>query len=105
MDIRKFDEIMDIWAQEEAQAAELAKSRDDERGRSIALMKQSMYSTMLRTLGHNAPHAMEGCIKDLEKRLEKQRSLGDADSADRIGFQIGCIRKVQQLVRELGGNI
>ena len=104
MDIKRFDEIIDAWAREEAINAENAKRKDDERGHSIALMKQSMYSTMLKTLGHNAPKAMAGCINDLEKRREKQIQRGDADAADRISIQIACIQRVQQLVVELGGE-
>ena len=105
MDIRRFDEFIDELAHEEARSAEAAKLIGDERSHSIALMKQSMYSTMLKTLGHKAPKAMAGCIRDLETRMETLRRLGDADSVDRISIQIGCIRKVQQLVVELGGEI
>lgn len=105
MDLTRYDEILDMWAAQENLAAEKAKAAEDERGHSIALMKKSMYSTMLKTLGHTAPSALEKCKSDLLKRMEKQRELRDADSEERISIQIGCIIRVQQLIEELGGNI
>lgn len=105
MDLTRFDEMLDKWANEEAEAAEKAKAAGDERSHSIALMKKSMYSTMLKTLGHNAPKAIEGCANDLIARKAKQTELRDEDAADRISIQIDCIRRVQRLIRELGGNI
>ena len=104
MDFKEFDKTLDAWTEEEHNAAERAKAAGDERGHSIALMKKSMYSTMLRQLGHNAPHALEGCKKDLLARKEKKAELGDADSVDRISIQIECITRVQQLIEEIGGS-
>ncbi len=104
MDLNKFDKALDIWADEEMTAAAKAKEAGDERGHSIALMKKSMYSTMLKTLGHKAPHALEGCKKDLIKRKEKLEGLHDIDAVDRIDIQLSCITKVQQLIEELGGT-
>lgn len=104
MDLKIFDENLDKWAAAETVVAENAKAAGDERGHSIALMKKSMYSTMLKTLGHKAPHALKGCMADLSTRLEKQTALGDADAADRIRIQIDCIRRVHQLIADLGGD-
>lgn len=104
MDMERFDEALDSWANEEAAAAEIAKAAGDERAHSIALMKKSMYSTMLKTLGHKAPDALAGCAADLEKRREKQALLGDIDGADRIRIQLECIRQVQRLIAEKGGR-
>ena len=104
MDIIKFDETLDMWTAEEASKAEAAKSDGDERGHSIALMKKSMYSTMLKTLGHNAPQAMQKCLNDLISRKQKFIEKHDPDSADRTDIQIECILRVQALITELGGN-
>lgn len=105
MNMSIFDETLDRWTNAETAAAESAKAAGDERAHSIALMKKSMYSTMLKQLGHNAPAALEKCAGDLEKRREKQTALGDIDSSDRIGIQIECIRRVQRLIVEIGGAI
>lgn len=105
MDMNRFDEQLDAWADEEAAAAERSKATGDERAHSIALMKKSMYSTMLKVLGHKSPGALQGCAADLEKRREKQAALGDIDSADRIRIQIDCISRVQKLIDEIGGRI
>lgn len=105
MDLNRFDETMDMWAAAEDAAAESAKAAGDERARSIALMKKSMYSNMLRTLGRRVPGALERCAEELAKRREKQLELGDIDSADRIRIQIECIRRTQQLVVETGGEL
>ena len=105
MDYKKFDAIIDDWANDEVIAAEKALAASDERAHSIALMKKSMYTTMLKTLGHNAPHALKGCARDLEMRREKQLALGDADAADRIAIQLSCIARVQELIIELGGHV
>lgn len=103
MDLDLFDSVLDKWAAAEEAVAEKAKIAGDERSHSIALMKKSMYSTMLRTLGRNHPNALEGCAADLGKRREKQLALGDTDAADRISQQLACIRRVQDLIIELGG--
>ena len=105
MNTELFDATLDKWAAAETSAAEKAKAAGDERAHSIALMKKSMYTTMLRTLGHNAPHALRNCAADLEKRREKQLALGDEDSADRIAIQLACIKQVQALITELGGTV
>lgn len=105
MNMSIFDETLDRWADAEAAAAESAKAAGDERAHSIALMKKSMYSTMLKTLGRKAPGALESCAADLSKRREKQIELGDIDSSDRIRIQIECIRRVQQLIEEMGGKL
>lgn len=105
METNRFDETLDMWAGAEAAAAESAKAAGDERAYSIALMKKSMYSTMLKTLGHKPPFALQRCAADLEKRREKQTALGDIDSVDRIRIQIECIRRVQRLIAETGGNL
>ena len=105
MDYEKFDAVVDSWALDEEADAEKARMTKDERALSITLMKKSMYSTMLKTLGHNAPHALKGCARDLEARREKMLASGDADAADRISIQLACISRVQALIAELGGNI
>jgi len=105
MDLNLFDSTLDKWAAAEEAAAEKAKSIGDERAHSIALMKKSMYTTMLKTLGRNHPQALKGCAADLEKRRAKQLSLGDEDAADRISRQLACIRQVQDLIIELGGTV
>ena len=102
MNIELFNAAMDKWVEAEAIAAEKARASGDERARSIALMKKSMFDTMLRTLGCKAPKAIEGCRKDLQARYEKQISLGDADAADRISIQLSCLDRVQRLIAELG---
>ena len=105
MDLTKFDEMLDKWAADETIDAEKAQLSGDERARSIALMKKNMYLTMLKTLGHNHPHALKSCYSDLENRQKKQLALGDIDAADRISIQLACIRQVQDLILELGGSI
>ena len=105
MDMNRFDEQLDAWAEEEAAAAERARAAGEERAQSIALMKKSMYSTMLKILGRKSPGALQRCAADLEKRREKQAALGDIDSADRIRIQIDCIGRVQKLIEEIGGSI
>lgn len=105
MKLELFDAAIDKWAANEDIAAENARAAGDERAYSIALMKKSMYTTMLKTLGHNAPHALKKCASDLEARREKSIALDDADAADRISIQLACIRQVQDLITELGGNL
>ena len=58
---------------------------------------------MLKTLGHFPPEKLANCAMDLEKRREKKIAQHDADSADRISIQLDCIKRVQNLIAELGG--
>ena len=104
MDFAELDRILDMWADEEAQTAARAHSAGDERARSISLMKQNMYSTMLRTLASKAPQKLASTAEEMIRRAEAHRLHGDLDSADRCEIQRACIERVRELVCKLGGK-
>ena len=104
MDLAELGRILDIWADEEGQAAARARSNGDERAHSISLMKQNMYSTMLKTLAAKAPQRLASTADEMTRRAEENRLHGDLDSADRCEIQRACIERVQALVRKLGGE-
>lgn len=97
--------VMDQWAEEEKENACRAKALDDERGHSIALMKESMYRTMLKTLALKAPAKLAGTADEMTARAEKHMAAGDADSADRCIIQRSCIKRVIELLQKEEGDV
>ena len=104
MNLTEIERILDSWAEEEAQSAVRAQSAGDERARSIALMKQNMYGTMLKTLATKAPMKLASTADEMTRRAETHHLHGDLDSADRCMIQHACIERVRELVREHGGE-
>lgn len=98
MDLTAYDAALAEWAAEEGHAADAARLSGDERTLSLALMKKSMYETMLLTLGHRAPQALEVCAGEMEKRAADFRARGDYDSADRCNIQRGAILRARALL-------
>lgn len=99
----EFISIMDKWADSEAESARKAADAGDERERSIALMKESMYRTMLRTIAVKAPSRLKTTSEEMSARAEKFTAAGDIDAADRCITQKGCIERVMKLIDENGG--
>lgn len=99
----EFFEIMDKWADSEAESARKAADAGDERERSIALMKESMYRTMLRTIAVKAPARLTATADEMAARAEKFTRAGDIDAADRCIIQKGCIERVMKLMADNGG--
>jgi len=99
----EFFEIMDAWAEREAEIARTAATEGDERERSIALMKESMYRTMLRTIAVKAPARLKTTAEEMAARAEKFTAAGDIDAADRCIIQKGCIERVMKLMADNGG--
>lgn len=100
MELNELDERLAGWAAEQGRTAERAKASGDERAMSQALMLKNMYETMLPTLAHKAPAALERCAEELSRRAQAHEQRGDYDSADRCRVQRGAVERVQALLRE-----
>lgn len=105
MNNSEFCRVMDAWAQEEAENARKAQEIGDEREHSVSLMKESMYHTMLKTIGLKAPARLTSAAEEMTARAERHSQNGDIDSADRCLLQRACIERVMELINEMEGGI
>lgn len=99
----KYDAALDAWAQE---ARELSKT-EDERERSIQLMRASMMGDMLKQLGR-AEHAGRGKLRAVYEHLVGEeaamRERGDYDGEDRTRVKRETVERAMALLRELEGE-
>lgn len=104
MTLERYEQTLDIWAEEERARAAEAKAAGDERLHSIHLMKASMLGPMLRTLGRVELEGRRGALEKIalqqEQEAEKHRKNEDFDAAERSLIKAETIRRAMKLLDE-----
>ncbi len=106
--LEQYYAALDIEAQKEKELAAKATENNDERAKSIHLMKASMLGDMLKVLGRvehegKRPNALETLIDSFSQEAENQRKIGDYDASDRaeqkaitVQFALDRLRETEQ---------
>ena len=106
--LEQYNLVLMEESQREATLAAEAAGKNDQRARSIHLMKASMLGDMLKVLGRvehegKRPNALETLVGSFSEEAERQRQRGDYDASDRaeqkaitVQFALDALREAER---------
>ena len=106
MVLDEYNRTLEQWAQEEQAKAAEARSRNDDRAKSLALMRAGMMGDMLRSLGKAEhlgvrPGILADHVKLFTEEAKRLAQTGDYDDAERTQIKADVVSRALNLLREL----